>query len=339
MQLAIQALEKKEITSLSEASRRFDVPRSTLSGRTKGAIHRPSARANSRKLTAMEEESLLQWIISEENRGLVPLQSRVREMANCLLASRFFDDDSVTVGINWAHNFIKRTKVLRQQRADDPLPDPGQRLKQLEKDLPQLLKILEQVDKRSNKFFSDLNLSEAEVQSRLKSIRRKRQCPSSSPVDLMQQNQQLAKTVELAKCSLAEDQTLSKSARNKQQRSYDRADDFIQHTQQFAEGFQRVLSQLQFIVAENQLRDAENARSVLEEQEQVAPDSQSPDEDELTVEDMLARRQLEGEINMATPATASPTNRGPGQRQSCGKCRKPGHKRNRCPLNRDDSSN
>ncbi|KAJ5379067.1 hypothetical protein N7509_012186 [Penicillium cosmopolitanum] len=260
-------------------------------------------------------------------------------MANCLLASRFFDDDSVTVGINWAHNFIKRTKVLRQQRADDPLPDPGQRLKQLEKDMPQLLKILEQVDKRSNKIFSDLILSEAEVQSRLKSIRRKRQCPSSSPVDLMQQNQQLAKTVELAKCSLAEDQTLSKSARNKQQRSYDRADDFIQHTQQFAEGFQRVLSQLQFIVAENQLRDAENARSVLEEQEQVAPDSQSPDEDELTVEDMLARRQLEGEINMATPATASPTIRGPGQRQSCGKCRKPGHKRNRCPLNRDDSSN
>ncbi|KAJ5995286.1 hypothetical protein N7481_002263 [Penicillium waksmanii] len=143
----------------------------------------------------------------------------------------------------------------------------------------------------------------------------------------MQQTHQFAKTVELAKRSLIEDQTLSKSSRNKQQRSYSRADDLIQHTQQFAK------------VAEHQLRDAENARSALEEQEQVAPDSQLSDEDGLSAEDILARRQIEGDINMATSAVASQTNRGPGQRQSCGKCRKPGHKRNRCPLNRDDNNN
>jgi DNA-binding IclR family transcriptional regulator len=56
--LAIQAFKNKEISSIREVARRFNIPRSTLSTRLTGIQNRAIYRANSYKLTEIEEESL-----------------------------------------------------------------------------------------------------------------------------------------------------------------------------------------------------------------------------------------------------------------------------------------
>ncbi len=70
--LAIQAFKNQEISSIREVARRFHVPRSTLSTRLNGIQNRATLRANSSKLTEIEEESLEKWILSMDLRGAAP---------------------------------------------------------------------------------------------------------------------------------------------------------------------------------------------------------------------------------------------------------------------------
>jgi hypothetical protein len=105
--LAIQALKNQEITSIREAARRFNIPNSTLSTRLNGVQNRAISRANSHKLTEIEEESLQKWIISLDERGAAPRPSTVRETANLLLAARGTIPVQ-TVGEKWVYNFVKR---------------------------------------------------------------------------------------------------------------------------------------------------------------------------------------------------------------------------------------
>jgi hypothetical protein len=54
--LAIQAFKNKGITSIREITRRFDIPRSTLCDRLSGHTERSATRANSHKLSEIEEQ-------------------------------------------------------------------------------------------------------------------------------------------------------------------------------------------------------------------------------------------------------------------------------------------
>jgi hypothetical protein len=83
--LAIQAIKSKEISTIRQAADQFQVPRSTLTRRLRGTTNRAETRPNSYKLTEIEENSLLQWILSTDDRGGAPRPSTVREMANLLL--------------------------------------------------------------------------------------------------------------------------------------------------------------------------------------------------------------------------------------------------------------
>jgi AraC-like DNA-binding protein len=76
--LAIQAIKNKEISSLRDAARRFNVPEPTLCRRLRGTTSRAESRANSYKLTQIEEELLLKRIISIDDRGGAPRPSIVR---------------------------------------------------------------------------------------------------------------------------------------------------------------------------------------------------------------------------------------------------------------------
>ena len=75
--LAIQAINKQEITSVQEAANQFNVPRTTLRRRLAGCTNRHESRANSHKLTQIEEESLLKWILSMDSRGAAPRPATV----------------------------------------------------------------------------------------------------------------------------------------------------------------------------------------------------------------------------------------------------------------------
>ncbi|KAK5787481.1 hypothetical protein VI817_009978 [Penicillium citrinum] len=113
--LAVKAIKNKEISSIREAARCFDVPRATLQDRLRGYQFRHEARANSHKLTQYEEESLIEWILSMDLRGNPPRPSMAKDMANLLLASRG-TIPSPTVGINWVSTFIKCHKDMIASR-------------------------------------------------------------------------------------------------------------------------------------------------------------------------------------------------------------------------------
>ena len=94
--LAIKAFQNREIPTITEAARRFEVPRTSLRNRINGHRNRSETRANNYKLTQLEEESLLQWTLSIDSRGSAPRPTMVAEMANILLAERC----TQTVGVN-----------------------------------------------------------------------------------------------------------------------------------------------------------------------------------------------------------------------------------------------
>lgn len=109
--LAIQAFKNKEIASIHEVARQFGIPRTTLRRRLAGSTNRAETRANSHKLTQIEEESLRKWILSMDSRGAAPQPATVREMANLLLAARGTTLVQ-TVGENWVYNFVNRHSDL-----------------------------------------------------------------------------------------------------------------------------------------------------------------------------------------------------------------------------------
>ncbi|CBF70985.1 hypothetical protein AN4391.2 [Aspergillus nidulans FGSC A4] len=112
--LAVQAIKKKEITSIREAARRFNVPESTLRTRLRGTTNRAESRANGHKLTEIEEEVLKQWILSLDLRGAAPTKAHVREMANILLAKRG-STPIQTVGQKWVYNYTQRHPELESR--------------------------------------------------------------------------------------------------------------------------------------------------------------------------------------------------------------------------------
>jgi hypothetical protein len=111
IQLAIQAYQNKEILSIREAARRFQVPYATLQYRCNGKPFRLDTRANNYKLTPNEEQSLLQWILSMDTRGSTPRPSMVRDMANILLAER----SGGVVGSKWVYNYTNRHEELKSR--------------------------------------------------------------------------------------------------------------------------------------------------------------------------------------------------------------------------------
>ena len=70
--LAIQAINKQEITSIQEAANQFNVPHTTLRRRLTGCTNQHESHANNHKLTQIEEKSLLKWILSMDSHGAAP---------------------------------------------------------------------------------------------------------------------------------------------------------------------------------------------------------------------------------------------------------------------------
>jgi hypothetical protein len=111
--LALQAYQKGQIKSIRGAAATYNVPYTTLSDRVRGRVSRGDSRANGHKLTATEEEALLQWVISMDERGYSPRIAAIREAARILLVQRL--GPSASIGINWARNYVQRQPALRSR--------------------------------------------------------------------------------------------------------------------------------------------------------------------------------------------------------------------------------
>jgi hypothetical protein len=107
--LAISAINRNQIQSVRGSAQTFAVPRTTLRHRRAGMPARRDCQPNSKKLTQLEEEVIVNYILDLDTRGFAPTYAAVRDMADKLLAAR----DGGYVGQKWPANFVKRTDSLK----------------------------------------------------------------------------------------------------------------------------------------------------------------------------------------------------------------------------------
>jgi hypothetical protein len=115
--LASVAVDRQQMQSSRRAASTHRVPKSTLNDRRAGKLARRGCQPNSKKLTQLEEELIVKYILNPDLRGFAPTYAAVRDMANRLLAARGANQ----VGVHWPRNFVKRTDSLttRFNRAYD----------------------------------------------------------------------------------------------------------------------------------------------------------------------------------------------------------------------------
>ena len=82
---------------------------STLSDRIAGRTYRPETKANSLKLTELEEEVILRNILDMDSRGFAHRLASIEDMANFILESR----GGNRVSKLWAHRFVQRQPALK----------------------------------------------------------------------------------------------------------------------------------------------------------------------------------------------------------------------------------
>lgn len=112
--LAISAIKNRENPlTIRKAARLYDVPFTTLQNRLRGTIAQIERRPSGHKLTITEEETLLQWILSRDRRGMPPRPAAVQDMANILLSERSPAGTQLHVGKNWVSTFINRHEELK----------------------------------------------------------------------------------------------------------------------------------------------------------------------------------------------------------------------------------
>ncbi|KAJ3542019.1 hypothetical protein NM208_g4316 [Fusarium decemcellulare] len=109
MLLALQALQNNLKLSIRRAADIYKVNRMTLRRRQNGIESRRDSIPKSRRLSDLEEQIIVQFILDLDLRGFPPRQRYVEEMANRLLADR----DAPPVGKRWAHNFVTRHHELK----------------------------------------------------------------------------------------------------------------------------------------------------------------------------------------------------------------------------------
>lgn len=86
--LALEAVKNGQITSIRAAARSYDVPSSTLVHRINDRPTQRDSQVTNHKLTPTEETTLVEWILSMDQRGLPPRATSVRRMADLLLTDR-----------------------------------------------------------------------------------------------------------------------------------------------------------------------------------------------------------------------------------------------------------
>ena len=109
MLLALQALQNNPKLSIRRAAEIYSIHYRTLHRRQKGIQSRRDTIPNSRKLSNLEEEILIHFILDLDSRGFPPRLRSVKDMADQLLADR----DASPVGTRWASNFVKRHPELK----------------------------------------------------------------------------------------------------------------------------------------------------------------------------------------------------------------------------------
>ena len=128
IQSAIGDLDTGVYSSQRAAAKAYGIPRSTLQERLRGRTSSALSHQHQQRLTPLQEDFLVEWILEEDARGYPPPHARAREMANRILR---MNGDTQPVGKLWVSHFIKRQprvasvvgRKLEAQRAEAATPE------------------------------------------------------------------------------------------------------------------------------------------------------------------------------------------------------------------------
>ncbi|KAM5528517.1 transposase [Fusarium oxysporum f. sp. phaseoli] len=109
--LALQALQRNPKLTLNRAAAIYEVPRARLRRRSTGIASRADWVPKRRKLSDLEEQTTIEYVLDLDSRGFPPRLAGAEEMANRLLTER----EAQPVGKHWASNFIKRHLELQMR--------------------------------------------------------------------------------------------------------------------------------------------------------------------------------------------------------------------------------
>ena len=107
--LAIEAMRASKKLTRRAAAKIYNVPETTLRRRMNGQTALDDRRPASQKLTELEEEVIVRYILDLDSRGFPPRIDDVREMADHILATR----TKRRVGKQWPYRFVQRREELR----------------------------------------------------------------------------------------------------------------------------------------------------------------------------------------------------------------------------------
>jgi hypothetical protein len=110
--LALQALRNDPKLSVRKASTIYNTPRTTLRRRQAGKPSQAETTVKTRKLSNLEEETIVQRVLKLDSQGFPVRISGVEDMANQLRRDR----DASPVGKKWTTNFIRRQPALRTRQ-------------------------------------------------------------------------------------------------------------------------------------------------------------------------------------------------------------------------------
>jgi hypothetical protein len=88
IQLAILSITSHQVQKVRRAATIYQVPETTLRNRRAGRPARRDCQPNSKKLTLLEEEVIISYILDLDRRGFAPTYAAIRDMADKLLAMR-----------------------------------------------------------------------------------------------------------------------------------------------------------------------------------------------------------------------------------------------------------
>ena len=109
--LAIEAIRISKKMSIRRAAQAYSVLRTTLAAWIQGRVVQPEKRHEQLKLTATEEQTLVQYIIDLDARGFPPRIAGVSDMADLLLAARY----GKPTGKQWVYRFVQRCPELKKR--------------------------------------------------------------------------------------------------------------------------------------------------------------------------------------------------------------------------------
>jgi hypothetical protein len=110
LQSALADLESGKYTSIRQAAKAYNIPRSTLANRQHGKPPRNVAHEQQQRLTPAQEEFLTEWILEQDLQGYTPSHTRIREMAARILR---MNGDVEPLGKAWVPKYIQRNPRVK----------------------------------------------------------------------------------------------------------------------------------------------------------------------------------------------------------------------------------